>query len=93
MPNCLSETWECERLGSTAAAEQSLKQKYRPEIGTPQIFSDAGQYVIRFGSSDPGSKTGPATIVEYHQETKKELFSFNDFIHFSNLICAVFGGR
>nr|POE57679.1 hypothetical protein CFP56_38461 [Quercus suber] len=28
------------------------------------IFSDAGQYVIRFGSSDPGSKTGPATMIE-----------------------------
>jgi len=30
-----------------------------------QIFTDAGQYVIRFGSSDPGSKTGPATMVPH----------------------------
>ncbi|KAK7830132.1 altered inheritance rate of mitochondria protein 25, partial [Quercus suber] len=29
-----------------------------------QIFTDAGQYVIRFGSSDPGSKTGPATMIQ-----------------------------
>ena len=57
-----------------------------------QIFTDAGQYVIRFGSSDPGSKTGPATMVP-HQEKKKELFTFNDFIDFSNLIRPVFGGR
>lgn len=25
-----------------------------------QIFTDAGQYVIRFGASDPVSRTGPA---------------------------------
>lgn len=31
-----------------------------------QIFTDAGQYVIRFGSSDPSSKTSPAAVVEYH---------------------------
>ncbi|KAK4575580.1 hypothetical protein RGQ29_026514 [Quercus rubra] len=29
-----------------------------------QIFTDAGQYVIRFGSSDPASKTGPATMIQ-----------------------------
>lgn len=29
-----------------------------------EIFTDAGQYVIRFGSSDPISKTGPASVVE-----------------------------
>ncbi|KAF3952686.1 hypothetical protein CMV_021782 [Castanea mollissima] len=29
-----------------------------------EIFTDAGQYVIRFGSSDPGSKTGPATMIQ-----------------------------
>ncbi|XP_012090939.1 altered inheritance rate of mitochondria protein 25 isoform X2 [Jatropha curcas] len=28
-----------------------------------EIFTDAGQYVIRFGSSDPRSKTGPATAI------------------------------
>lgn len=36
-----------------------------------QIFTDAGQYVIRFGTSDPGSKTDPATMVEYHILNKK----------------------
>lgn len=29
-----------------------------------EIFTDAGQYVIRFGSSDPRSKTGPATMIQ-----------------------------
>ena len=29
-----------------------------------QILTDAGQYVIRFGSSDPGSKIGLASAVE-----------------------------
>uniref|UniRef100_A0A2P2JED3 Phospholipid scramblase n=2 Tax=Rhizophora mucronata TaxID=61149 RepID=A0A2P2JED3_RHIMU len=29
-----------------------------------EIFTDAGQYVIRFGSSDPSSKTGPARTVD-----------------------------
>lgn len=33
-------------------------------IYTLQIFTDAGQYVIRFGSSDPISKTGPASVVK-----------------------------
>ncbi|XP_050214856.1 altered inheritance rate of mitochondria protein 25 [Mercurialis annua] len=28
-----------------------------------EIFTDAGQYVIRFGSSDPSSKTGPAAAI------------------------------
>ncbi|KAI5347326.1 hypothetical protein PRUPE_2G323900 [Prunus persica] len=29
-----------------------------------EIFTDAGQYVIRFGSSDPSSKTGAASLIE-----------------------------
>lgn len=29
-----------------------------------EIFTDAGQYVIRFGSSDPSSKTGPARVIQ-----------------------------
>ncbi|CAK7328861.1 unnamed protein product [Dovyalis caffra] len=29
-----------------------------------EIFTDAGQYVIRFGSSDPNAKTGSATVVQ-----------------------------
>ncbi|XVF74016.1 hypothetical protein PTKIN_Ptkin13bG0028100 [Pterospermum kingtungense] len=29
-----------------------------------EIFTDAGQYVIRFGSSDPISKTGPARMIQ-----------------------------
>ncbi|XP_021725768.1 altered inheritance rate of mitochondria protein 25-like [Chenopodium quinoa] len=29
-----------------------------------EVFTDAGQYAIRFGSSDPASKTGPAEAVE-----------------------------
>lgn len=29
-----------------------------------EVFTDAGQYVIRFGSSDPALKTGPAGAVE-----------------------------
>lgn len=29
-----------------------------------ELFTDAGQYVIRFGSSDPSSKTGPARVVQ-----------------------------
>ncbi|GMY06431.1 altered inheritance rate of mitochondria protein 25-like [Fagus crenata] len=29
-----------------------------------EIFTDAGQYVIRFGSSDPSSKTGPAKMIQ-----------------------------
>lgn len=29
-----------------------------------EIFTDAGQYVIRFGSSDTGSKSGPASLIE-----------------------------
>lgn len=28
-----------------------------------QIFTDAGQYVIRFGEADAAAKTGPATMV------------------------------
>ena len=30
---------------------------------TTQIFTDAGQYVIQFGASDPSSKIGPAQVV------------------------------
>ncbi|KAK4835944.1 hypothetical protein QYF36_016686 [Acer negundo] len=29
-----------------------------------EIFTDAGQYVIRFGSTDPSSKTGPAKLIQ-----------------------------
>ncbi|GAB4858196.1 hypothetical protein Ancab_009593 [Ancistrocladus abbreviatus] len=29
-----------------------------------ELFTDAGQYVIRFGKSDPSSKTGPAVAIE-----------------------------
>ncbi|XP_057971704.1 altered inheritance rate of mitochondria protein 25 [Malania oleifera] len=29
-----------------------------------ELFTDAGQYAIRFGSADPSSKTGPALIEE-----------------------------
>ncbi|KAJ6676651.1 PHOSPHOLIPID SCRAMBLASE [Salix viminalis] len=29
-----------------------------------EIFTDAGQYVIRFGSSDPNSKIGPARAIQ-----------------------------
>ncbi|XVF30139.1 hypothetical protein REPUB_Repub16aG0031500 [Reevesia pubescens] len=29
-----------------------------------EIFTDAGQYVIRFGSADPIAKTGPATMIQ-----------------------------
>ncbi|XP_022727624.1 altered inheritance rate of mitochondria protein 25 [Durio zibethinus] len=29
-----------------------------------EIFTDAGQYVIRFGSTDPISKTGPASMIQ-----------------------------
>lgn len=29
-----------------------------------EIFTDAGQYVIRFGSSDPNSKSGPAKAIQ-----------------------------
>ncbi|KAK6246664.1 hypothetical protein QUC31_001298 [Theobroma cacao] len=29
-----------------------------------EIFTDAGQYVIRFGSADPISKTGPASMIQ-----------------------------
>jgi hypothetical protein len=38
-----------------------------------QILTDAGQYVIRFGSSDPGSKIGLANAVRipYILEEKK----------------------
>ncbi|KAK8362945.1 hypothetical protein V6Z12_A03G132200 [Gossypium hirsutum] len=28
-----------------------------------QIFTDAGQYVIRFGKADPVLKTGPASMI------------------------------
>ena len=38
-----------------------------------QIFTDAGQYVIRFGSSDPSSKTGPAKMVEYHIRKQQKM--------------------
>lgn len=31
-----------------------------------QILTDAGQYVIRFGSSDPSSKIGLASAVKFH---------------------------
>ena len=54
-----------------------------------QIFTNAGQYVIRFGSSDPGSKTGPATMVEYHIKKQKRNY-FPLMILFISLI---FGGR
>jgi hypothetical protein len=39
-----------------------------------QILTDAGQYVIRFGSSDPGSKIGLANAVRnpYFLEEEKE---------------------
>lgn len=39
-----------------------------------QIFTDAGQYVIRFGSADPSSKTGLASVVKH--STKIEVSSF-----------------
>ncbi|MBA0614853.1 hypothetical protein Godav_015092 [Gossypium davidsonii] len=29
-----------------------------------QIFTDAGQYVIRFGKADPVLKTGPASMIQ-----------------------------
>ncbi|PON41460.1 Scramblase [Parasponia andersonii] len=29
-----------------------------------ELFTDAGQYVIRFGSSDPSSKSGPAKVIQ-----------------------------
>lgn len=29
-----------------------------------EILTDAGQYVIRFGSVDPSSKTGPASVIQ-----------------------------
>ncbi|KAJ0014543.1 hypothetical protein Pint_21615 [Pistacia integerrima] len=29
-----------------------------------EIFTDAGQYVIRFGNADSGSKTGPARVIQ-----------------------------
>ncbi|KAK8995716.1 hypothetical protein V6N11_075975 [Hibiscus sabdariffa] len=29
-----------------------------------EIFTDAGQYVIRFGNADPISKTGPASMIQ-----------------------------
>ncbi|KFK39072.1 hypothetical protein AALP_AA3G197100 [Arabis alpina] len=37
-----------------------------------EIFTDAGQYVIRFGKSDAASKTGPAKMVE-ELEVKRPL--------------------
>ncbi|VVA97957.1 unnamed protein product [Arabis nemorensis] len=37
-----------------------------------EIFTDAGQYVIRFGKSDAASKSGPATMVE-ELEVKRPL--------------------
>lgn len=46
-----------------------------------QLFTDAGQYVIRFGSSDPSSKTGPARMV--YCQIKKYFCSrcFGCFFH------------
>ena len=46
-----------------------------------QLFTDAGQYVIRFGSSDPRSKTGPARAVGCQMKTT--------FIFFSPILSAV----
>ncbi|CAD5318144.1 unnamed protein product [Arabidopsis thaliana] len=37
-----------------------------------EIFTDAGQYVIRFGKADAAAKTGPATLVE-ELEVKRPL--------------------
>lgn len=34
-------------------------------IDLMQIFTDAGQYVIRFGSTHPSSNTGLASAVKY----------------------------
>lgn len=39
-----------------------------------QIFTDAGQYVIRFGSADPSSKTGPASVVKHSTEIEVSSF-------------------
>lgn len=35
-----------------------------------EIFTDAGQYVIRFGSSDPNSKIGPARTIQELEVTR-----------------------
>ncbi|KAB5525006.1 hypothetical protein DKX38_022755 [Salix brachista] len=35
-----------------------------------EIFTDAGQYVIRFGSSDPNSKIGPARAIQELEVTR-----------------------
>lgn len=35
-----------------------------------EIFTDAGQYVIRFGSVDPSSKTGPASVIQELEVTR-----------------------
>lgn len=35
-----------------------------------EIFTDAGQYVIRFGSADPSSKTGPASAIQELEVTR-----------------------
>ncbi|XP_010467053.1 PREDICTED: altered inheritance rate of mitochondria protein 25-like [Camelina sativa] len=37
-----------------------------------EIFTDAGQYVIRFGKADAAAKTGPATMIE-ELEVKRPL--------------------
>jgi hypothetical protein len=62
-----------------------------------QIFTDAGQYVIRFGSSDPSSKTGPARVVEYRIRNFIYIYIYIYiyilFNHFYNLNSAVFDGR
>ncbi|ESR47921.1 hypothetical protein CICLE_v10001355mg [Citrus x clementina] len=35
-----------------------------------EIFTDAGQYVIRFGSADPSSKTGLASVIQELEVTR-----------------------
>ncbi|KAL5769914.1 hypothetical protein ACOSP7_014068 [Xanthoceras sorbifolium] len=35
-----------------------------------EIFTDAGQYVIRFGNTDPSSKSGPARMIQELEVTR-----------------------
>ena len=44
---------------------QVQSESESPLISAMQIFTDAGQYVIRFGTADGSCKRGPASEVHY----------------------------
>ncbi|KAF5178417.1 scramblase-like protein [Thalictrum thalictroides] len=43
---------------------EKLEKKRESTMKKKMLLTDAGQYVIRFGDVNPGSKTGPAKMIK-----------------------------